>query len=211
MGHRLILCRISNEAGAITKTEDASLITDAARFCFLGNRRRYCENVRISTCIKKYHYHLALYNRFASLIRLTEEPEPDFEVLLNVRTVGAQDVNLSSRMFHYRYKIAKFKKDNQGISHAEKNMSERSLLQADNQDEIWNAYNCIQDNKDTLRDFYQSLRINSWSMRREKFGKKARDQIFSRECQWLNPAKKKRQMDDPKVRRKNLSKVPSNW
>ncbi|KAI8352166.1 hypothetical protein EDC96DRAFT_577465 [Choanephora cucurbitarum] len=131
------------------------------------------ESVPVS--LERYVYHLKLHNRFAALI---EQTEPEFQPLPEAKTVSAEDVDLQ---------LALMKKNSLQVAEAEAALSRQNFTTVKNEEDVWNAYRCLQDNKNVVRSFYQNTKMKKSDMRREMFMKKSKDRIFARERLWLNP------------------------
>ncbi|CAO3628001.1 unnamed protein product [Mucor hiemalis] len=171
-----------NKRGSIMKTHDASMTPDpkatSEDFIFSGTDYGIVKmSQSVPVTIEKYIYHLKLYNRFAML---EETPvEPSFQPLPVAKTVSVQEVDFSRRNFHYRPKLTALKTNNPQVAESEERMSNQNLTTAKNEDELWRSYQCLQENKQVNRNFYQSSRMVLWSMKREMYQKKAKTHICS--------------------------------
>ena len=103
------------------------------------------------------------------------------------KTVSAEDVDFASRNFHYRHELALMKRNSPQVAEAETALSRQNFTTVKNKEDVWNAYRCLQDNKNVVRSFYRNTKMKKGDMRREIFMKKSKDRICARERLWLNP------------------------
>ncbi|KAI8328869.1 hypothetical protein EDC96DRAFT_68328 [Choanephora cucurbitarum] len=177
-----------NKRGAIFKSEDAKLdlgpLQVSQDFVFSGTDNGIVKmSEAVPVLLERYVYHLKLHNRFAALI---EQTEPEFQPLSEAKTVSAEDVDFASRNFHYRHELALMKRNSPQVAEAETALSRQNFTTVKNEEDIWNAYRCLQDNNNVVRSFYLNTKMKKGDMRREMFMKKSKDRICARERLWLN-------------------------
>ncbi|KAI8341001.1 hypothetical protein EDC96DRAFT_611146 [Choanephora cucurbitarum] len=141
------------------------------------------KTLKLPFSLERYVYHLKLHNRFAALM---EQTEPGFQPLPEAKTISAEDVDFASRNFHYRHELALMKRNSPQVAEAEAALSHQNFTTVKNEEDVWNAYRCLQDNKNVMRSFYQNTKMKKGDMRGEMFMKKSKDRICARERLWLN-------------------------
>ena len=89
------------------------------------------------------------------------------------------------------------------LEEAERKLSEKSLKAANTSEKIVNDYIFMQENRQTMRDFYDTARSSKRRIRQEYLMKKAKERLCSRERKAMNPKathdrKKKQKATNPK-------------
>ena len=195
----------------IVKTENAKLIDDptiiSQNFTFCGTDNgitKMTESMPVT--IEKYVYHLKLHNRYAAL-DIDEAPfaqnDEAFQVLPDTTIVTAEDIDFGSQQMQYRNDLIRKKRGNAMLEEAERKLSERSLEAANTSEKIVNDYIFMQENRQTMRDFYDTARSSKRRIRQEYLMKKAKERLCSRERKAMNPKathdrKKKQKATNPK-------------
>ncbi|KAI8375464.1 hypothetical protein BD560DRAFT_433519 [Blakeslea trispora] len=67
------------------------------------------------------------------------------------------------------------------VAEAEAALSCQNFTTVKNEEDVWDAYRCLQDNKNVVISLYQNSKMKKGDMKRETFMKKSKDCVCARE------------------------------